>query len=131
MWALLLFTAIAGLTALVAEDKNPPARHGYSYDVANQQTFEGSVIETRDYDCPVSGALGSHISVKGEHDTLEVHLAPAAFMKQYEITIRKGDKVTVVGSRINFEGKPALMARSVAIANETYNFRDGKGRPLW
>ena len=50
-------------------------------------------------------------------------------MKQYEINIRKGDKVTVVGSRIMFEGKTALIAKSVAIGNETYNFRDPVREP--
>jgi hypothetical protein len=52
-------------------------------------------------------------------------------MKQYEIAIRKNDKVTVFGSRITFEGKPALIARSVVIGRDTFNFRDSNGRPLW
>ena len=52
-------------------------------------------------------------------------------MKQYEINIRKDDNVTVVGSKIMFEGKTALIARSVVIGRDTYNFRDNKGRPLW
>ena len=29
------------------------------------------------------------------------------------------------------EGKPALIAKSVTIGRETFNFRDAKGRPLW
>lgn len=131
LWALLLFPVMAGLTAMVAEDKNQPAQHGYAYDTANQQTVEGNVIETRDYSCPVSGSVGSHIMVKTTGGEIEVHLAPATFMKQYEIMIRKGDKATVVGSKITFEGKPALMAKSVTIAHDTYVFRDDKGRPLW
>jgi hypothetical protein len=52
-------------------------------------------------------------------------------MKQYEIAIRKNDNVTVVGSRIMFDGKPALIAKSVIIGRETFNFRDPNGRPLW
>ena len=69
--------------------------------------------------------------VKTTNGDIEVHLAPATFMKQYGITISKGDKATVVGSRITFEGKPALVAKSVTIAHDTYIFRDDKGRPLW
>jgi uncharacterized protein YdeI (BOF family) len=52
-------------------------------------------------------------------------------MKQYEINIHKGDKVTVVGSKITYEGKIALIAKSVEIGNDTYNFRDQSGKPLW
>ncbi len=81
-------------------------------------------METRDFQCPVSGTVGSHITVKNEDGDIEVHLAPASFMKQYEINIRKDDSVTIVGSRITFEGKTALIAQSVAIGRDTYNFRD-------
>jgi hypothetical protein len=29
------------------------------------------------------------------------------------------------------EGKTALIAKSVTIGRETFNFRDAKGNPLW
>lgn len=127
----LSLVALASLTALMAEDRNAPAQPRYSYDVANQQTIEGNVVEIRDYSCPVSGSLGSHMTVKSNSGEIEVHLAPASFMKQYEIVIHKGDKVTVVGSRIIYEGKPALIARTVSAGNDNFTFRDDKGRPLW
>jgi hypothetical protein len=108
-----------------------PTHANYTYAPTSEQTMRGWVVETRDFQCPVTGTVGSHITVKSETGSIEVHLAPASFMKQYEINIRKGDNVTVVGSRIMFEGKGALIAKSVAIGNETYNFRDQSGRPLW
>jgi hypothetical protein len=108
-----------------------PTHANYTYAPTSEQTMHGWVVETRDFQCPVTGTVGSHITVKSEAGSIEVHLAPASFMKQYEINIRKGDNVTVVGSRIMFEGKGALIAKSVAIGNETYNFRDQSGRPLW
>jgi len=129
--ALMLVALVAGGLALMSQEKNPPAQHNYAYDQASQQTLDGLVVETKDYSCPVSGTVGSHITVKGDISSIEVHLAPASFMKQYEIMIRKGDRVTVVGSKINFEGKPALIARSVTVGRETYNFRSPKGIPLW
>lgn len=116
---------------LVSQDKNSSTQPGYIYTPTAEQTMRGWVVETRDFHCPVSGTMGSHITVKNETSSIEVHLAPASFMKQYEINIRKGDNVTVVGSRISFEGKTALMAKSVTVGRETYNFRDPAGRPLW
>ena len=122
---------LAGVTVVVSQQVSPPAPHNYKYEVANQMTVEGIVADTKDYSCPVSGTIGSHILVKTATSEIEAHLAPATFIKQYEISIHKGDKVTVVGSRIEYEGKPALIAKSVTVANDTYNFRDEKGRPLW
>ena len=116
---------------LVSQEKSSPTHANYTYAPTSEQTMRGWVVETRDFQCPVTGTVGSHITVKNETGSIEVHLAPASFMKQYEINIRKGDNVTVVGSRIMFEGKGALIAKSVAIGNETYNFRDQSGRPLW
>lgn len=123
---------LSGATiTLVSQEKHSPTPVGYTYALNNEQTMRGWVSETKDFQCPVTGTVGSHITVKNETGSIEVHLAPATFMKQYEINIRKGDNVRVVGSRITFEGKTALIAKSVAIGNETYNFRDQSGKPLW
>lgn len=117
--------------SLVSQEKIPLTRVSYTYTPTSEQTMRGWVVETKDFECPVTGTMGSHITVKNETSSIEVHLAPASFMKQYEINIRKGDNVTVVGSKITYEGKSALIAKSVAIGNETYNFRDPSGKPLW
>ncbi|HXA86268.1 MAG TPA: hypothetical protein VNZ47_14400 [Candidatus Dormibacteraeota bacterium] len=122
---------LSATLALVSQEKTASTKPNYAYGQLNEQTMRGWVVETRDFQCPVSGTIGSHITIKNETSTIEVHLAPAAFMKQYEISIHKGDNVTVVGSRITFEGKSALIAKSVAIGRETYNFRDQTGKPLW
>jgi hypothetical protein len=123
---------LSGATVnLVSQEKNAPAQPPYAYGQSSEQTLRGWVVETRDFQCPVSGTMGSHITLKNETTSVEVHLAPAKFMKQYEIKIQKGDNVTVVGSRIFYEGKAALIAKSVSIGRETYNFRDSSGNPLW
>jgi hypothetical protein len=116
---------------LVSQEKAPLNHVSYTYALTSEQTMRGWVVEAKDFQCLVTGTVGSHITVKNETSSIEVHLAPATFMKQYEINIRKGDKVTIVGSKITYEGKSALIAKSVAIGNETYNFRDQSGKPLW
>lgn len=116
---------------LVSQEKNSPTQINYVYTPTSEQTMRGWVVETKDFHCPVSGTMGSHITVKNETSTIEVHLAPTSFMKQYDVNIRKGDNVTVVGSKISFEGKTALIAKSVAVGQETYSFRDSAGKPLW
>jgi hypothetical protein len=128
---ILMALLLAGAGNVISQEKNTSPQTAYVYDSSTQQTVNGWVVSGREFQCPVSGALGSHITMKTESGTIEVHLAPASFIKQYEINIRKDDNVTVVGSRIMFEGKPALIAKSVVIGRDTYNFRDPKGRPLW
>lgn len=131
LFGILILLLLTCASSVVSQEKNSPAQAHYTYDEANQQTVRGWVTETKDFQCPVTGTLGSHITVKTETGSFEVHLAPASFMKQYDIAFTKDQNVTVVGSKITYEGKTALIAKTVTVGHETFNFRDPKGRPLW
>lgn len=119
----LLFAA----SASNAEEKKPVPK----FDAANQTTIKGVIDQVSDYDCPISGTMGSHLSVTSSDGTVEVHLAASKFLKEYAIVLSKGDTVQVTGTKTVFDGKPALLARQVTVADRTYSFRDDKGIPLW
>ncbi len=112
--------------SMMAQDKASP-----KYDVAAQKTVDGIIQEVKDYKCPVTGTVGSHITIKTTTGTLEVHLAPAAFLKDYEMVLRPGDGVSVVGAKFEYEGHPAMLAKSLTMDRVTYTFRNDKGVPLW
>jgi hypothetical protein len=128
-WLLLLL--VAAFPLAVAADKNPSAHEMYPYDMAQQRIISGTVIDVQEYQCPVSGTVGTHITVKRQGETIEVHLAPAKFLKQYEIVINKGDSVEIQGANVTVDGKPGLLAKVIADGVVTYAFRDAKGKPLW
>ncbi len=128
---LCLLMVLAGGTSLVAQSKTPASQETYPYDNSNQIIVRGTVEDVKDYKCPVTGTVGTHITVRRATGTIEVHLAPVTFMKRYEIVINKGDHIEIVGAKILFEGKPALLAKAAAIDITTYAFRDAAGKPLW
>jgi DNA/RNA endonuclease YhcR with UshA esterase domain len=128
---LLLLTFAAAACSLLAQDKTPPTHESFIYNNSDQITVEGTIQEVKDYKCPVSGSVGSHIAVKNATETIEVHLAPAAFLKDYEMTFHAGETVKIVGVKIQFEGKPALLAKTVRVGQATFTFRDNQGKPLW
>jgi hypothetical protein len=101
------------------------------YEIANQKVLTGTVLDVPDYQCPVTGTVGSHITVRHAGGTIETHLAPAKFLKQYEIVINKGSQVQIEGAMTTVEGKPAMLAKILADGHATYAFRDAKGKPLW
>lgn len=109
----------------------PPQAAKPKYDNATETTFKGVVEEVKDFECPVSGTVGSHIEVRAADVLVEVHLAPAAFMKDFGIVINKGDQVDVIGSRISLNGVSTVLARQVNSNNYMYTFRNEQGRPLW
>jgi len=69
--------------------------------------------------------------VKTDKEILSVHLGPGWFIENQDIKIEPKDKVEIKGSRITFEGKPALIAAEVKKGNEVLKLRDDSGMPVW
>jgi hypothetical protein len=102
------------------------------YDPSKEMTFKGTVEEVRDRACPVSGSIGSHIVLKlADGSTIEAHLATTKFVKAYDLVFAKGDLVEVTGTRVVFEGVETIFAREVRRGNDTFEFRDRDGKPIW
>jgi DNA/RNA endonuclease YhcR with UshA esterase domain len=128
----LVFIAFIFFATVSLAQQPKPAQDVPKYEVQNQETFAATVQEVKDYHCPVSGSLGTHLVLKtATGGTYEAHLAPAAFLKEFDMIFKQGDSVTVTGTKVTFDGKPAVLARLIKVKNETFMFRDEKGRPLW
>lgn len=128
---LCLVMLLAGGTSLVGQGKSSASQEMYPYDKSNEIVVSGTVEDVKDYKCPVTGTVGAHITLRRAIGTIEVHLAPATFMKNYEIVINKGDKIEILGAKMLFDGKPSLLARIASIDRTTYAFRNSAGQPLW
>jgi DNA/RNA endonuclease YhcR with UshA esterase domain len=112
--------------------KSEPGVAVPKYDLATEATFRGTVEEVRDRQCPVSGGMGSHLILRlSPTTTIEVHLATTKFVKTYDLVFNKGDVVTVVGSKVQFEGVETIFAREVTVGSATYSFRVKNGTPIW
>jgi hypothetical protein len=102
------------------------------YDPAAEATFKSTVEEVKDRQCPVSGGMGSHLILRlSPSKTIEVHLATTKFVKTYDVVFNKGDVVTVVGTKVQFEGVETIFAREVTRGEATFTFRDKDGTPIW
>jgi hypothetical protein len=53
------------------------------------------------------------------------------FVKAYDFGFNKGDVVTVVGTKVQFEGVETIFAREVARGDATFTFRSKDGTPIW
>jgi|SRR5581483_568653 len=125
--AVAMVLVISAWPAFSQQKSNVP-----KYDLAQEVTVKGVVDEVVDRNCPVSGTLGAHLILKvASGDTIEVHLAPTKFVKNYELVFAKGDQVEVVGSKVNFEGKDTIFARQITRGTDSFVFRDDKGKPVW
>src|SRR5579864_4152540 len=120
------------ITPVAAGQKSGPGVAVPKYDPAVEVTFKGTVEEVRDRQCPVSGGMGSHLILRlSPSQTIEVHLASSKFVKTYDLVFSKGDAVTVVGTKVQFEGVETIFAREITRGSETFVFRDKDGKPIW
>jgi len=56
---------------------------------------------------------------------------PAWYIQRQDMKIVPGDKVEITGSRITFQGKPAIIAAEVKKGIEILKLRDENGFPVW
>jgi len=112
---------------------------GWGTGSTYSRMFNPSTIDTVSGDVlrveaitPMKGmSYGVHLLVKADRETLSVHLGPAWYVENQDIKIEPKDKIEVVGSRITFEGKPAIIASEVRKGNEVLKLRDKNGFPFW
>ena len=123
---LVAFLAIAVPSSMKAADNNVP-----KYLKANEVHLKGVIQDVRDYQCPISGTLGGHITLKADSGDIELHLAATKYMKNYEIVFNKGEQIEVVGSKVQFQGADTILVREITRGSDTFTFRDENGKPVW
>ena len=107
------------------------ARYSRMYDPKTVETLAGEVVSV-DRITPSRGmSYGVHAMVKTEKETISVHLGPGWYIENQDVMIEPKDKVEIKGSRITFQGKPALIAAEVKKGDKTLELRNESGFPVW
>ncbi|HVN80499.1 MAG TPA: DNA-binding protein [Terriglobia bacterium] len=109
----------------------PGTPYARMYNPQTVETITGEVVSV-DKITPVKGmSYGVHILLKTAKETISVHLGPGWYIDNQDIKIVPKDKIEVKGSRVSFEGKPALIAAEVKKGDEVLMLRDSNGFPAW
>ena len=101
------------------------------YDPKTVETVAGEVIAV-DRITPVKGmSYGIHLTLKTDKETISIHLGPGWYLENQDVKIELKDKIEIKGSRIMFEGNPAIIAAEVIKGDELLKLRNVNGVPLW
>lgn len=113
-----------------------------SYNTGTEVTVAGTVDEVQQImgpaksavgqtrTCP-SGWTGTHLILKTDTGTMPVHVGPSAYLASKNFTLAKGDKLTVLGSKVQYQGSDLLIAKEITKGNEVLTLRNSRGFPLW
>lgn len=98
------------------------------YDTTTVVTLSGNVVSV---DTVGSGRMGVRLQLRSAKETIPVHLGPSWVLERDGMRFTPGDRIEIVGSRVQFGGAPALIAREVRKAGKTVTLRNRAGMPLW
>jgi hypothetical protein len=109
----------------------PNTQYGRLYNPQTIEIISGEVVSV-DTITPIKGmSNGVHLMLKTDKETISVHLGPAWYIQRQDIKIAPGDKVDIKGSRISYQGQPAIIAAELRKGTEILKLRDENGFPIW
>jgi hypothetical protein len=101
------------------------------YNAQTVESVSGQVISV-DRITPMKGmSYGVHLTLKTDKETISVHLGPSWYIDNQDVKLAPNDNIEVKGSRITFEGHPAIVAAEVKKGDEVLMLRDSNGFPAW
>jgi hypothetical protein len=104
---------------------------GRMFNSKTLETISGEVVSVDSMIAFRGRQYGLHLMLKTDKENISVHLGPTWFIENFDFKIRSNDKIDVKGSRITFEGKPAIIAMEVKKGDKILKLRDECGIPYW
>lgn len=101
------------------------------FDAAKVETLSGEVISIQRVR-PLKGvSQGVHLLLKTDREQISVHLGPAWYIDNQEPVIQPKDKIVIIGSRIQLDGKVVIIASELKRGDTSLKLRDADGHPVW
>lgn len=110
------------------------SRHkAYHRDFDKETVVElaGKIADIRFSGKDNSESKGMELILQSDEKLIPVHLGPVWYMNMQRGKFKKGDVITVIGSRIVMNHKTAIIAQELKQGNKLLRLRDSNGHPLW
>ncbi len=101
------------------------------YNPETSEKISGEVVSVDEIIRGRDGFYGVHLAVKTDKETVTVHLGPGWYIEKQDTKIEAKDKVEIIGSKILYDDKPAIIAYEVKKGDDTLVLRDANGFPAW
>jgi hypothetical protein len=109
----------------------PGGAYARLYNAQSVETVRGEVVSV-DTIRPMRGMhQGVHLTLKTDKGEIAVHLGPSWYVENQEVKLVPHDTIEVKGSRVTFDGKPAIIAAEVKKGDKVLELRDANGLPVW
>jgi hypothetical protein len=100
------------------------------YNPATETTVNGTVEKVATISGR-SGWSGTHLDLKTDSGIVDVHLGPSAYLSSKGFQFANNDQLEVTGSKVMYQGHPAIIAREVKMGGKVLTLRNAQGIPEW
>lgn len=110
------------------------------YNPATEVTINGTVDEVHEM-LPTRAAgnacryphrwTGTHLTLKTDAGMLAVHVGPSDYLASKNFGIAKGDTLTILGSKVQYQGSDFLIAKEITKGSQVLKLRNSSGFPMW
>ena len=100
------------------------------YDPKTEVTVKGTIEDVQQL-TGRRGWSGTHLVLKTDAATFDVHVGPSSYIAQQKFAFAKGDMIEVIGSKVTIADKQALLAREITKDGKTLVLRNAQGVPQW
>ncbi len=102
------------------------------YQAGSEVTVQGTVDSVGAFYPDDTASQGLRLRVKADDGRIvTVHAGPRDALRNMNLNINRGDRVTVVGSRVAIDNREVIMARQIRTSDQTFDVRSSQGAPLW
>jgi hypothetical protein len=101
------------------------------YDAKTVETIAGKVLSIEKTTPTKRRGYWVDLMLQSQNETIAVQLGPAWYIDKHTPSIEANDTITVIGSRVTIDGRPAIVAADITKGNEILKLRDDNGNPVW
>src|SRR5262245_5855474 len=101
------------------------------YDPKTVETIGGRVLSVEKTTPTKKRGYWIDVMLQTGTGTIPVQLGPAWYIDKQMPRIEPNDTITVTGSRLNLDGRLAIVAAEITKGNELLKLRENNGIPFW
>ena len=107
------------------------ARAQHDYDAKTIETIGGKVLSIEKTTAANKRGYWIDLMLQTGKETIAVQLGPSWYIDKQAPRIEANDTITVTGSRMTLDGRPAIVAADITRGNELLKLREDNGIPVW
>ncbi len=105
--------------------------HKAMFNPSTIETVNGKVMDITTHSGKKGMAAFERLDLKTDKGTIPVVLGPASYVDKENVKVKKGDDISVTGSRVTMHKKSELVATQIKDGSKTLDLRKSDGTPLW